>query len=977
VNAHQFAAKWKAVTLKETAAYAEHFNGLCALLGEKTPAEADPAGTFFTFQKGVTKAGGGKGFADVWRRGCFGWEYKGKHKDLRAAYDQLLQYREALENPPLLVVCDLNTFVIRTNFTGFPTRKHEFDLDGLAADPKNLDLLRRAFADPYSLKPDLSQEQVTAGIADRFSKLADGMRGRGVPPDAAAHFLMKLMFCMFAEDIGLLPRDLFTRTVANSVAQPARLSKLLGNLFASMNAGEPFGADDVYRFNGRLFEDAEVVDLTAAEAAELLACARCDWSAVEPSIFGTLFERCLDPAKRGQLGAHYTGRADIETLLKPVLLDPLRREWDAARAEAEAQWERSKRVKTGEKAWQDARAQFDGIVRAFLHRLSGVTVLDPACGSGNFLYVALNMLLDLEKEVITWAAERDQYLRLPAVRPTQLRGLEVNVYARELAQVVIWIGFHQWMRFNGFVPPTDPVLAPMDSIRWQDAVLNRSDPENVRETEWPDAEFIVGNPPFLGYSPLRANLGHEYVETLFEMYRGRVSNQSDLCVYWFEKARAMIEQGRAKRAGLLATQAIRGGKNREVLNRIKQTGDIFFAVSDRDWVLDGAAVHISMVGFDDGTETSRVLDGKPVSTIHANLTADTDVTAARRLVANLGLGFIGGFKFGSFDIPEPDAIKLVNTPSVGGRPTSDVVRPWFNGLDILRRRPGIWVIDYGVETTEDAASLYDAPFGYIREHVKPERDAMRREGRRQRWWLHGETARALRSAAAPLSRLLLTPRVAKHRVFAWAPTVVCVDGQLVAFAREDDYFFGVLHSRIHEVWARSQGTQVRERESGFRYTPTTCFETFPFPEPTDAQREAVAAAARKLDELRANWLNPPEWTKTEVLEFPGSADGPWRRYVTDADPARGVGTVRYPRVVPRDAASAAQLKKRTLTNLYNDRPAWLAAAHRKLDEAVFAAYGWPADLPDDDLLARLLALNLSRAGTAAPPAADPDPDDAP
>ena len=955
---HQFAAKWKPVTLKEVSAYAEHFNDLCLMLGEKTPAEADPAGTFFTFQKGVTKAGGGKGFADVWRRGCFGWEYKGKHKDLGASYDQLLQYREALENPPLLVVCDLNRFVLRTNFTGFPTRRLEFDLDGLAADPRNLDLLRRAFADPYSLKPDLSQERVTADIADKFAGLAEGLRGRGADPVAAAHFLMKLMFCMFAEDIGLLPRDLFTRTVRNATADPARLAELLDNLFACMRDGEPFGADAVYRFNGRLFADGGAIALTPAEAEELLACALCDWSAVEPSIFGTLFERCLDPAKRGQLGAHYTGRADIETLLKPVLLDPLRREWEAARAAADKLWEKAKGAKVGSRA----RVAWERTVNDVLFRLSGVTVLDPACGSGNFLYVALTMLLDLEKEVLTYASEKDQRQRFPLVRPTQLRGLEVNVYARELAQVAVWIGFHQWMKFNGFVPPTDPVLQPMDSIERRDAVLDRSDPANPREPDWPDAELVVGNPPFLGGKMLRGSLGDAYVNDLFRLYGKRLPNFSDLRCYWFEKARAMIAAGRVKRAGLLATQGIRGGANRTVLGRIKDTGDIYFAVSDRDWVLDGAMVHISMVGFDEGSEANRTLDGGVVPHINPDLSARANVVSAKRLEENAGLSFIGVQKSGPFDLPYTEAAEFLAEPSFMGRVNADVLRIYWTAEDVVRRDQNTWII-YFPTGDRSEAEMYATPFAYLEKHVPPERAA--KHFANYPFWITWRPRSEMYAAIGDRSRYIVTPHVSKHRVFAWAERCCCPSNLLIAIALDDDFSFGVLHSRVHEVWTRALGTQLRERESGFRYTPTTCFETFPFPEPTDAQREAVAAAAKKLDELRANWLNPPEWTKTEVLTFPGSADGPWRRYVTDVDPARGVGTVRYPRVVPKDAAAAAELKARTLTNLYNQRPAWLAAAHRTLDGAVAAAYGWPADLPDDDLLAQLLALNLARAGVPA------------
>ncbi|MEW6209906.1 MAG: type IIL restriction-modification enzyme MmeI [Acidobacteriota bacterium] len=217
----------------------------------------------------------------------------------------------------------------------------------------------------------------------------------------------------------------------------------------------------------------------------------------------------------------------------------------------------------------------------------------------------------------------------------------------------------------------------------------------------------------------------------------------------------------------------------------------------------------------------------------------------------------------------------------------------------------------------------------------------------------------MNTALEKVSRFIATPRVSKHRLFVWLEAPSYPDCQLIVFARSDDYFFGVLHSRMHEIWSRAQGTQVRERESGFRYTPTTCFETFPFPTPTPEQERAIAEAAKSLDTRRNNWLNPPEWTREEILEFAGSVDGPWARYISDAD-SRGIGTVRYPRLVARDQPSAAQLARRTLTNLYNQRPTWLDLAHRRLDEAVFAAYGWDATISDEEILARLLALNLER-----------------
>jgi type II restriction/modification system DNA methylase subunit YeeA len=549
-------------------------------------------------------------------------------------------------------------------------------------------------------------------------------------PHAAGHFLMKLMFRMFAEDIDLLPKDLFLRTVRNCKWEPAKLSKLLANLFDAMaNKDGTFGADEIPWFNGGLFKDAEVIDLTPTEIRHLEVAATYDWSAVEPSIFGTLFERILNPAKRSQLGAHYTSRDDILTLLEPVMMAPLRREWAAVKAKADQLWDKAKGTKAGNKPKRD----FERCVFDFLDRLTHVTVLDPACGSGNFLYVALHLLLDLEKDVLTYATSRG-ISRFPFVRPTQLHGIEVNPYAQELAQVVIWIGFLQWMKFNGFIAPSDPVLDPMESIQNRDAILDLSDPAHPTEPDWPDAEFVVGNPPFLGGKMLRTNLGDGYVDALFRVWGERVRPEADLVVYWFEKARAMIEAKRVKRAGLLATQGIRGGANRDTLARIKQTGDIFFAVSDREWFNEGAAVHISLIGFDDGSEKVKTLDGTTATTINANLTSTADITQARRLAENANIGFMGDTKGGPFDIELAEALKLLRTPNVNGRPSSDVVTPWCNGKDVTQRGREMWIIDFGVGVSESDAEKYDAPFGYLKQHVEGARGASRSTVKS--WWLH-------------------------------------------------------------------------------------------------------------------------------------------------------------------------------------------------------------------------------------------------
>lgn len=962
---HEFITKWKPSELSERSSYQQHFLDLCDLLGQQKPAEADPKGDWYTFEKGVEKTQGGKGYADVWKQSFFGWEYKGKHKDLKAAYQQLLQYREALGNPPLLVVCDLDRFEIHTNFTDTVKKVHAFALDKLA-EPGNLQLLRQVFTNPDALKPGKTRKVVTEEVAGRFARLADALSRRGVPAQRAAHFLMKLMFCMFAEDIDLLPRGLFTRTVANSRNDPDRLSRLLKGLFHSMETGEPFGPEDVRRFNGGLFADSDVIDLWTGEIDELYSAALCDWSSVEPSIFGTLFERCLDPQKRSQIGAHYTGREDIEAVLRPVLLEPLRREWDEARAKADKLWEKvrkqSPKAAGPRLAETKAERDFRKAVADFIDRLAHVTVLDPACGSGNFLYVSIRLLLDLEKEVLAYA-DAHGVKGFSFVRPTQLLGLEINEYAQQLAQIVIWVGYLQWKHFNGYPVPLDPVLDPFENIRRTDAVLDLSDPEHPKEPEWPAAEFIVGNPPFLGGKKLRAELGDDYVNRLFRLWEGQVRAEADLCCYWFEKARALIEAGKCRRAGLLATQGIRGGANRETLKRIKETGDIFFAESDRDWVLDGAAVHVSMVGFDDGAETQRLLDGKPVGQIHGDLTAGVDVTHARRLAANAGVAFMGDTKGGPFDIAEAAALEMLRQPNPNGRPNSDVVVPWINGLDVTRRDRSMWIIDFGTNATEEQAAFYEAPFEFVRAHVLPKREETQRESYRKDWWRHVRPREDMRQSLRPLLRFIATTTVSKHRLFVWQGAPTLPDHQLITFAFDDDYRFGVLHSRIHEVWALELGTQLEDRP---RYTPTTCFETFPFPEPTDAQRVAVAAAARGLDELRTTWLNPPEWTKEEVLTFPGSVGGPWGRYVADAD-GRGVGTVHYRRRVMNHERNAKDLAKRTLTNLYNQAPAWLRQAHGKLDTAVFAAYGWPTTLTDEEILSRLLELNGRRAAASGGP----------
>ena len=677
-----------------------------------------------------------------------------------------------------------------------------------------------------------------------------------------------------------------------------------------------------------------------------------------PSIFGTLFERTLDPDKRAQIGAHYTSRADIETLLQPVVMAPLRREWAEVRAKCDKLWEKIKTA--GRVAGKSSKPgkDHDKELRDFVEHLAHVTILDPACGSGNFLYVAINLLLELEKEVIAYAASHGASL-LPQVRPTQLHGIEINSYAQQLAQVVIWIGYLQWMHHNGFNAPRDPILEPIESIRLMDAILDSSDPDNPKEPKWPKADFIVGNPPFLGNKMMRTHLGSDYVEPLWRLWGDRLPATSDLCCYWFEKARAAIETNPFGRAGLLATTGIKQVASRRVLERIATSTDIFFAISDRDWVLDGAAVRISIVGFGKTMlGEPLVLDGIARTKINADLTMGEDLTLNKSLRSNLRLCFMGITKIGDFDISDETALDILTRNSPNLRPTSDVVRPFRNGSDLVKVSSNRWIIDFGPECELDAAAGYEAPFEYLVQHVKTARQTNGRLAYRERWWIHGEARPGFRNATATLLRYIATARVAKHRLFVWLDRIVLPDSKVIGVAYDDDFHFGILHSRAHEVWTLATcGLHGGERPT---YNPTRSFETFSFPVANQSQRATIAAAAKELDTVRNNWLNPPEWTYEEILEFPGSVDGPWARYVVAPD-ASGIGKVRFPRVVPKDADAAKKLAKRTLTNLYNERPTWLDLAHKKLDAAVFDAYGWPNDISDDELLARLLALNLERS----------------
>lgn len=959
-------AKWGpggiAHALTERAGAQAHFIDLCRVLG--VPEPDDPAR--YCFERGLTKTGSAAGrtdgFADVWLQGSFAWEYKAPGKSLEGALRQLMMYALPLESPPLLVVSDRLRIEVHTHFTGTPSERHVFALEDIAR-PEVQQRLRTLWTAPDAWRPKRSNRDITEDAARAFAATAERLRAAGVPAADVSHFLTQCLFCFFAEDAGLLPARLFERLVGVNV-DAAQMRAQLGRLFEAMQQGGLFGVDAVPWFNGGLFARIDVPPLADADVGALKAASSLDWSAIDPSIFGTLFERGLDPAKRSQLGAHYTDPATILRLVEPVVQRPLLAEWQTHKADIERAIARSKRH--GDKAYRDAQAAFVG----FLERLRAYRVLDPACGSGNFLYLALKTLKDIEHQVNLEAEALGLERQHDVTGPHNVLGIELNEYAAELARVTVWIGELQWRLDKGYGFKTQPVLEPLDHIECRDAVLGA----DGSEAAWPKADAVVGNPPFVGDKKMRGELGDAYTEALRAAYKGRVPGGADFVCYWFEKARVQIEAGALRRAGLVATNSIRGGRNREVLDAIVKTMRIFEAWSDEPWVNDGAAVRVSLVAFGHAPQDVR-LDGDIVGGVYADLSASAasvsglDLASASQV--NLpGTAFIGTQKGGPFDVPADLARAWLKQPNPHGAPNADVLAPWINGLDITRRPQEMWLIDF---QTRDAASsaLYELPWSHCEAKVRAARAGNREARTGASWWLLQRARPEFKAAVGALPRYIATARVAKHRLFTFVSVRVVPDSQVVAFARADDATFGILHSRLHELWSLRLGTSLEDRP---RYTPTTCFETFPFPadlSPADtahrrtealpdgaqvpadlppavrSHAEAIARAAKRLVDLRDAWLNPPEWTEAlpEVVPL-------------------GMSSSPYPDRIVARAGFEKEVAKRTLTNLYNQRPAWLAQAHEVLDAAVAAAYGWadytPA-LPDDEILRRLLALNLERA----------------
>jgi len=597
-----FVKKWRKPALNEQQIAQSHFRDVCDLVGIEMPVRdgKTAAGDIFTFEYPV-KTESGRGRADVYYEGRFAVEYKtpDKYKDLDAAFKQLKAYKDNLRNPPLLVVTDINRWEIHTNFNNADNRPYVFNHSDIAGKPEVLGWLRDMFHAPQRLHPGSHTENVTQEAADAFRLIADNMRRWDVQPTQIAYFVTKLVFCMFAEDAHLLPTiaddnpdGIFTHIVKQSLNRPSIFTKYLQNLFATMNDGGELMMRKIRYFNGTLFIYTHVEELLPESLEALIQAADLNWKAIEPSIFGTLFERSLDPSKRAQLGAHYTSREDIELIVKPVLMQPLIYKWETVQLEAANIREDYDKAQTG-RARNAAVTQLLELREGILSQIRETTVLDPACGSGNFLYVSLQLLMNLEKDVIEHKLWSGLQRAAPEVHPRQMYGIEKDPIAHALASIVVWIGYIQWRTNNAYIDTVrDPILEELKgNIVCKDAILPPlADPapgeicrgdtcvaldSQGEMVEWPTVDVIVGNPPFLGGQRMRSELGDEYFERLTDFYIGRVPGGADLVCYWYEVAREQIETGKAKRAGLLATNSIRGGLNVHGLKSIKQTGDIF------------------------------------------------------------------------------------------------------------------------------------------------------------------------------------------------------------------------------------------------------------------------------------------------------------------------------------------------------------------------------------------------------------------
>ena len=1039
--ADAFIARWDGTAMAERANAQPFLAELCDVLGVPRPDPATGGIGPYRFERNVVHREDDGSAAtrriDLYRKGCFVLEAKQggggapapslfpaaeteaqrraniRHtpawvRHMQQAKGQAEGYARDLPPdegwPPFLMVCDVGFCLdLYADFSGagkhyaqFPDRERfRIYLPDLRR-PDVRQLLHDVWMRPLALDPARRRAQVTREIAALLAKLAAALEGRpGQPrhaPKRVATFLMRCIFCMFAQSVGLLPeRDSFSALLGRCRGNLPKFVGFLGDLWRAMDAGGFCGVlgDDVRRFNGGLFRPgldggADPLPVTTDELDLLALAARQDWADVEPAIFGTLLENALDPGERGRLGAQFTPRAFVERLVLPAVMEPLRADWDGVRAAAEAA------LAAGRP--KDAA----GLVRGFHAALCRVRVLDPACGTGNFLYVTLELTKRLEGEVLDLLAglEGGEAGRLDlggaTVDPHQFLGLDVNPRAVPVAELVLWIGYLQWhFRTHGAAPPAEPILRDFKTIREADALLSYARTEEVRDaggravtrwggatrphpvtgertpdetdrvavlrpagakpTPWPEADFIVGNPPFVAGKDMRDELGDGYAGALWAAYP-KVPPSADLAMFFWWRAAQLAAGGRIRRFGFITSNSIRQVFCRRVVATAlegRRKLHLAFAVPDHPWSqgAGSAAVRIAMTVAAPGAGPGRLLTAtaegagdvpdvvlaETAGVLNADLTVGASPAAAKALRANERVCSPGVKLHGAGFIVTPAQAQRLGLGRIAGLEAH--IRPYLNGRDMTGRSRGVMVIDLFGLTADEVRERFPAVFEHLLQTVKPERDMNNREGYRDAWWVFGEPRGNFRPALRGLPRYIATVETAKHRVFVFQPAAVVPDNMLVCVASADSWHLGVLSSRLHTSWALSAGGDLEDRP---RYNKTVCFDPFPFPAATPAQRSAIAHLAEALDAHRAARLAAhPHLTLTglyNVLE--ALRDG---RALSPAE---------------RDLLDAGQVA--TLRHL-----------HDELDAAVAAAYGWPADLPAPEIVARVVALNRERRAEEA------------
>lgn len=911
--------------------------------------------------------------------------------------------------PPFLLIVDVGHVIeVYADFSGqgqgytqFPDgNRYRIRMDDLR-DDKVRDRLRLIWTDPHSLNPAKVSAQVTREVADRLAALGRSFEGQGHKPEDVARFLMRCLFTMFAEDVALIPAKSFSDLLHKLRGHPERAAPALKSLWETMNAGG-FSAvllTDLLRFNGGLFRDADALPLNEIQLSLLIEAASRDWREVEPAIFGTLLERALSARDRHKLGAHYTPRAYVERLVNPTLVEPLREEWGGVARTA------------GDEAAKGNLEDARDSVRAFHRKLCDIRVLDPACGSGNFLYVALELMKRLEGEVTALLHDLgDDQAALSlagyTVDPHQFLGIELNPWAAAVAELVLWIGYLQWhFRTHGKASPAEPVLRDFKNIENRDALLDWAsrtprlddqgrpvtrwdgqtttlhpvtgeqvpDPQarvqvydyaKPRPADWPEAEFIVGNPPFIGASRLRDALGDGYVEALWAAYP-RMPQSADFVMFWWEKA-ALAARGwkpasdktKAKgtrRFGFITTNSLRQTFNRKVLephlNDDKAPLSLVFAIPDHPWVDagDGAAVRIAMTVAEAGRATGRLLsiteerkgeteaEGRPVTfstekgRIFADLRIGADVAGAVPLKANDGISSPGVKLHGAGFIVTPAEARALGLGTVPGLEAH--IREYRNGRDLTATPRGVMVIDLFGLTEAEVRSRFPAVFQHVLDKVKPERDQNKREARKRNWWIFGEPVSKIRPVLRGLPRYIATVETTKHRVFQFLEDQILADNMVTIFAIETAEHLAAFSSRFHVCWALKAGGTLEDRP---RYNKTVCFDPFPFPDPTEAQKARLRQLGEELDAHRkAQQAAHPKLTLTGMYNV-----------------------LEKLRAGQRIEGKDREIYDQGLIGI-------LKGLHDQIDREVAAAYGWPDSLTDDEILHRLVDLNRERAAEEA------------